>query len=75
MLAQITFDWTVNVGTLIHLVTLLVGGVVLYMKMSHRMQDTERKVRTLHVWIRELMRATPGIRPEVIAAANGKELE
>lgn len=67
------FDWTISLGTVIHLVSLLVAGVVLYMRLTQRMNTTERRVARLHVWVRELMRVTPGIDPVVIASNNGDE--
>lgn len=75
-MAQIQFDWSINLGAMIQLVTLIVAMTVLYMKMSGRMADTERRVRTLFAWVHALIRATPGLNAEEIAkAANGQTKE
>lgn len=70
MLAQIQFDWTINIGLLLHLVMLIISMTVLYMKMSHRMINTERRVETLYKWTRLLLRAEPSITAADIAAAT-----
>jgi hypothetical protein len=71
-LAQIQFDWSITFGTVIHLASLLIGGTILYMKMVHRMEITEKRVARLYIWTRELMRVTPGVNPVVIAT-NGEQ--
>ncbi len=66
-------DWTISLGTLIHLGGVIVAGVILYMKLVQRMETTERRVGTLYIWTRELIRKTPGVDPAVIASTNGEE--
>lgn len=66
----VRFDWSINLGTLIHLAGLLIGGTVLYMKLTGRMKSTEQHVARLYVWVRELIRHTPGVDATVIASAN-----
>ncbi len=74
LLAQVHFEWTINIGTMIHLVTLIISMTVLYMKMTGRMRDTERRVKTLYKWVGELIRVNPAVSPKVIAeaASNGE---
>ena len=60
----------VNLGTLIHLVSLIIAIVILYMKLTQRMDRTEKRIARLYVWTQELIRKTPGVDPAVIASAN-----
>jgi len=50
LLAQIKFDETISLGTLLHLIALLGSVVAIYTKLSQRLSTAEAKLDMLVEW-------------------------
>lgn len=70
---QLRLEPTVSAGTLIHLGVLLLALAGFYYGLVQRIDRTERRVRTLFKWTKELIKKTPGVDAAVIASMNGED--